>query len=217
MRFTTCETQVCTYMCVRIRMRTNVHLYNITIIKYYFVINDLRTYVRMWIYTCTYVRMHLRKNMHIRAYIGMCICMFCVLSTERGVVWEETIILLPDKVRYVFLSATIPNASQFAQWICELHHQVNLCMCFVCTYIICRFMHVYMCVSMHVHFMCACYTTCLDQLSHTVEPRMINFRGPLKLVLIIRSSSCQDMILRVQYYSKQTRLRKSFVLNGILS
>lgn len=42
---------------------------------------------------------------------------------ERGVVWEETIILLPDKVRYVFLSATIPNAMQFAQWITENHHQ----------------------------------------------------------------------------------------------
>jgi ATP-dependent RNA helicase DOB1 len=35
---------------------------------------------------------------------------------SRGVVWEETIILLPDKVRYVFLSATIPNAFQFAEW-----------------------------------------------------------------------------------------------------
>jgi len=33
---------------------------------------------------------------------------------HRGVVWEETIIMLPDKVRYVFLSATIPNASEFA-------------------------------------------------------------------------------------------------------
>ncbi|KHN75745.1 Superkiller viralicidic activity 2-like 2 [Toxocara canis] len=33
---------------------------------------------------------------------------------ERGVVWEETIILLPDNVHYVFLSATIPNARQFA-------------------------------------------------------------------------------------------------------
>ncbi|XP_065313106.1 exosome RNA helicase MTR4-like isoform X2 [Gordionus sp. m RMFG-2023] len=42
---------------------------------------------------------------------------------ERGVVWEETIILLPDKVHYVFLSATIPNATQFAEWICYLHHQ----------------------------------------------------------------------------------------------
>ena len=42
---------------------------------------------------------------------------------ERGVVWEETIILLPHKVRYVFLSATIPNAMQFANWICRIHNQ----------------------------------------------------------------------------------------------
>ncbi|BFZ16903.1 hypothetical protein BsWGS_19942 [Bradybaena similaris] len=42
---------------------------------------------------------------------------------ERGVVWEETIILLPDNVHYVFLSATIPNAIQFAEWICHLHKQ----------------------------------------------------------------------------------------------
>ncbi|RFU36181.1 hypothetical protein B7463_g170, partial [Scytalidium lignicola] len=42
---------------------------------------------------------------------------------SRGVVWEETIILLPDKVRYVFLSATIPNAMQFAEWITKIHHQ----------------------------------------------------------------------------------------------
>lgn len=42
---------------------------------------------------------------------------------ERGVVWEETIILLPHKTHYVFLSATIPNAIQFAEWICHLHKQ----------------------------------------------------------------------------------------------
>ncbi|KAK5110738.1 ATP-dependent RNA helicase mtr4 [Meristemomyces frigidus] len=42
---------------------------------------------------------------------------------SRGVVWEETIILLPDKVRYVFLSATIPNAMQFAEWITKNHNQ----------------------------------------------------------------------------------------------
>ncbi|KAJ3277291.1 ATP-dependent RNA helicase mtr4 [Borealophlyctis nickersoniae] len=41
----------------------------------------------------------------------------------RGVVWEETIIMLPDKVHYVFLSATIPNAMQFAEWICKIHNQ----------------------------------------------------------------------------------------------
>uniref|UniRef100_A0A8L8K264 Superkiller viralicidic activity 2-like 2 n=1 Tax=Heligmosomoides polygyrus TaxID=6339 RepID=A0A8L8K264_HELPZ len=42
---------------------------------------------------------------------------------ERGVVWEETIILLPDNVHHAFLSATIPNARQFAQWVCVLHKQ----------------------------------------------------------------------------------------------
>merc|ERR1719466_52402 len=31
--------------------------------------------------------------------------------------------LLPDNVHYVFLSATIPNARQFAEWIAHLHHQ----------------------------------------------------------------------------------------------
>ncbi|KAM7542423.1 hypothetical protein Aperf_G00000012107 [Anoplocephala perfoliata] len=40
---------------------------------------------------------------------------------ERGVVWEESIILLPDRVRQLFLSATIPNARQFAEWIVFLH------------------------------------------------------------------------------------------------
>ena len=42
---------------------------------------------------------------------------------ERGVVWEESIILLPHSVRFVFLSATIPNAEQFADWICKIHRQ----------------------------------------------------------------------------------------------
>ncbi|KAG2378787.1 hypothetical protein C9374_007935 [Naegleria lovaniensis] len=42
---------------------------------------------------------------------------------ERGVVWEETLILLPNSVKYVFLSATIPNATEFAGWIAKLKGQ----------------------------------------------------------------------------------------------
>ncbi|CAD8110149.1 unnamed protein product [Paramecium primaurelia] len=42
---------------------------------------------------------------------------------ERGVVWEETIILLNQNVRFVFLSATIPNASEFAEWVCRIKRQ----------------------------------------------------------------------------------------------
>ena len=38
-------------------------------------------------------------------------------------VWEETIILLPHSVRHVFLSATIPNAYQFASWVTKSHDQ----------------------------------------------------------------------------------------------
>jgi len=44
-------------------------------------------------------------------------------DAERGVVWEESIILLPHKVRFVFLSATIPNAEQFVKWIAKIHTQ----------------------------------------------------------------------------------------------
>ena len=46
-----------------------------------------------------------------------------IRDRERGVVWEETIILLPDSVKFVFLSATIPNARQFAGWITSIHNQ----------------------------------------------------------------------------------------------
>ena len=42
---------------------------------------------------------------------------------ERGVVWEETIILLPPQVKLVFLSATIPNAREFAEWVCSVKSQ----------------------------------------------------------------------------------------------
>ncbi|KEG12808.1 putative RNA helicase [Trypanosoma grayi] len=40
---------------------------------------------------------------------------------SRGVVWEETISLLPEGCQYVFLSATIPNAREFADWVESIH------------------------------------------------------------------------------------------------
>ena len=36
---------------------------------------------------------------------------------ERGVVWEEVIIMLPDHVGLIFLSATVPNTQEFAEWV----------------------------------------------------------------------------------------------------
>jgi len=36
---------------------------------------------------------------------------------ERGTIWEEAIIFSPDHVKFLCLSATIPNATEFANWI----------------------------------------------------------------------------------------------------
>ncbi|CAL1402203.1 unnamed protein product [Linum trigynum] len=40
-----------------------------------------------------------------------------VNDVERGVVWEEVIIMLPRHVNIVLLSATVPNTKEFADWI----------------------------------------------------------------------------------------------------
>ena len=45
---------------------------------------------------------------------------------ERGVVWEESIVLMPKSVRFAFLSATIPNAMEFAEWIARTHRCLTL-------------------------------------------------------------------------------------------
>ncbi|KAG4400060.1 hypothetical protein GLYMA_08G361900v4 [Glycine max] len=42
---------------------------------------------------------------------------------ERGVVWEESIVLSPKNSRFVFLSATVPNAKEFADWVAKVHQQ----------------------------------------------------------------------------------------------
>ena len=44
-----------------------------------------------------------------------------IKDPERGVVWEECIVLLPRGVRCAFLSATIPNAAEFASWVARIH------------------------------------------------------------------------------------------------
>ncbi|CAJ0587667.1 unnamed protein product, partial [Mesorhabditis spiculigera] len=38
-------------------------------------------------------------------------------DVERGHVWEEVLIMLPAHVKIVMLSATVPNADEFADWV----------------------------------------------------------------------------------------------------
>ncbi|MBT4540183.1 DEAD/DEAH box helicase [Candidatus Woesearchaeota archaeon] len=46
---------------------------------------------------------------------------------ERGYVWEESIIFSKDHVRFLCLSATIPNAQEFASWIQNVKkHEVEV-------------------------------------------------------------------------------------------
>ncbi|KAK5713375.1 Antiviral helicase ski2 [Elasticomyces elasticus] len=40
-----------------------------------------------------------------------------VNDSERGVVWEEVIIMLPEHVTLICLSATVPNTHEFASWV----------------------------------------------------------------------------------------------------
>ncbi|PIY82880.1 MAG: hypothetical protein COX96_08700 [Candidatus Omnitrophica bacterium CG_4_10_14_0_2_um_filter_44_9] len=44
-------------------------------------------------------------------------------NPERGTVWEESLMFLPDHMRLLGLSATIPNIGQFAGWLEAIHHK----------------------------------------------------------------------------------------------
>ena len=46
---------------------------------------------------------------------------------ERGTIWEESIIFSPDNIKFLCLSATIPNAEEFAGWIKSIKgHQIDV-------------------------------------------------------------------------------------------
>ena len=42
---------------------------------------------------------------------------------ERGSVWEESLIFMPAAMRFLGLSATIPNVEQLAEWISQTQKQ----------------------------------------------------------------------------------------------
>lgn len=45
---------------------------------------------------------------------------------ERGTTWEEAIILCPDHVQLICLSATVSNAGEIAEWITRVHRPTQL-------------------------------------------------------------------------------------------
>ena len=51
------------------------------------------------------------------AEVGLKRWMAGKLTLQRGVVWEEVIIMLPEHVNIILLSATVPNTKEFADWV----------------------------------------------------------------------------------------------------
>ncbi|MFQ5975629.1 MAG: DEAD/DEAH box helicase, partial [Candidatus Hydrothermarchaeales archaeon] len=50
-----------------------------------------------------------------------------ISDEERGYIWEESIIFSPEHIRFLFLSATIPNSKEFARWVeTTKHHKVDV-------------------------------------------------------------------------------------------
>ncbi len=50
-----------------------------------------------------------------------------ISDAERGHIWEESIIFSGDDLRFLFLSATIPNAREFADWVSSIKsHNVEV-------------------------------------------------------------------------------------------
>ncbi len=45
---------------------------------------------------------------------------------ERGTTWEESIILCPDHIQLICLSATVTNADEIASWISRTHRPIRL-------------------------------------------------------------------------------------------
>ncbi len=42
---------------------------------------------------------------------------------ERGTVWEESLMFLPEKIKFLGLSATLPNVKDFASWIGSIRNE----------------------------------------------------------------------------------------------
>lgn len=47
-------------------------------------------------------------------------------DTQRGTVWEESIIHCPPSIQLVALSATVANADQLTDWLCRVHGPTQL-------------------------------------------------------------------------------------------
>ena len=83
---------------------------------------QLNTDASCLIMTTEILRNYLYRNSDIIGKIDYVIFdeIHYINERSRGVVWEEAIILLPSRINFVMLSATISNSHDFAMWISKM-------------------------------------------------------------------------------------------------
>lgn len=82
---------------------------------------------------------------------------------ERGVVWEESIVMAPKNSRFVFLSATVPNAKEFADWVAK----VLIAIIFIYLYsLVHRILLIFACLLPAFFELCICCFSCDDVASY---------------------------------------------------
>jgi superfamily II RNA helicase len=69
-----------------------------------------------------------REEAGLLNYLGYVVLDEChyMNDSDRGTVWEESIIYCPTSVQLIALSATIANAVELTDWINEVHHDTRL-------------------------------------------------------------------------------------------
>lgn len=65
------------------------------------------------------------KNLYKVAFVILDECHY-MNDTERGTVWEESIIYSPPEIQLVALSATVANAADLTEWIDQTHGPTDL-------------------------------------------------------------------------------------------
>ena len=86
---------------------------------------DLHSDAQAVIMTTEILRNYLFKSSPELENIGVVIFdeVHYIKDRERGAVWEESIIMMPAQIQMVLLSATLPDAEEFGQWVatCKNH------------------------------------------------------------------------------------------------
>lgn len=79
---------------------------------------DIRFVLRHLVFTrrCTYA-VGVISFARFTCFWPACLQVHYINDAERGVVWEEVIIMLPEHINLVLLSATVPNVFDFADWV----------------------------------------------------------------------------------------------------